>query len=62
VFVVSIYTLLLGIGSVLMGVGLLGTLLGMRASLAGFNPLTTELIMSGYFLWAMSWAPITAHG
>jgi hypothetical protein len=34
----------------LMGVGLLGTLLGVHATGAGFDSLTTGLIMSGYFL------------
>jgi len=50
VFLVSISTLLLGIGIVLLGAGMLGTLLGMRAGLSGFGPLTAGLIMSGYFV------------
>jgi len=49
-FVVSIYTLLLGIGIVLLGAGMLSTLLGVRASLSGFNPLSAGIIMSGYFV------------
>jgi MFS family permease len=49
-FVVSIYTLLLGIGIVLLGAGMLSTLLGVRATLSGFNPLSAGIIMSRYFV------------
>lgn len=45
-----ITALLLGIGLLLMGTGLLNTLLALRASLEGFNDQTIGLIMSGYFL------------
>lgn len=47
--VASIYSLLLGIGILLLGMGLLGTLLAVRASLEGFPVVATGFIMSGYF-------------
>lgn len=46
----SIYSLLLGIGIILIGAGFLGTLLGMRAMLEHFSELVTGLVMSAYFL------------
>jgi MFS family permease len=42
-------TLLLGVAIILMGNGLLGTLLGVRGQLEGLSPLSLGLIMSGYF-------------
>lgn len=44
-----VYTLLLGIGILLVGGGLLGTALGVRASLAGFPDLVIGMVMSAYF-------------
>ncbi|MEJ2572794.1 MAG: MFS transporter [Gammaproteobacteria bacterium] len=48
--VYSIFSLLLGIGIILVGSGFLGTLLGMRATLENFSEVVTGLIMSAYFL------------
>ena len=45
----SIYTLLLGIGVLLVGGGLLGTALGVRASMEGVSQSTIGLIMAAYF-------------
>ena len=44
------WALLLGIGFIMVGNGLQGTLLGVRASLEGFEVLTTGVVMSFYFL------------
>jgi MFS family permease len=46
----SIFSLLFGIGIILIGSGFLGTLLGMRATLENFSEVVTGLVMSAYFL------------
>jgi MFS family permease len=46
----SIFSLLLGIGIILVGSGFLGTLLGMRAVVENFSEVVTGLVMSAYFL------------
>ena len=46
----TIPILLSGLGTMLVGVGLLGTLLGIRATLAEFSSLETGVIMAGYYL------------
>ena len=46
----SIFSLLLGIGIILVGAGFLGTVLGMRAMLENFSEMVTGLVMSAYFL------------
>lgn len=43
------WALFLGIGLMMLGNGLQGSLLGIRASLEGFATITTGLIMTGYF-------------
>lgn len=48
--VVSLYSLLLGTAIMLLGSGLLGTLLGVRAGMEGFSGSVTGVIMSGYFV------------
>lgn len=45
----TIFVLLGGLGILLAGVGLLGTLLGVRATIASFGNLETGFIMSGYY-------------
>lgn len=45
----TILVLLSGLGVLLVGVGLLGTLLGVRAAIASFSNLETGLIMAGYY-------------
>lgn len=45
----TILILLGGLGVLLVGMGLLGTLLGVRATLASFSNLETGLIMAGYY-------------
>ena len=47
--ITAIATLLLGIGIILAGNGLLGTLLGVRGEMEGFSSAILGLIMSGYF-------------
>jgi len=46
----TIAVLLGGLALLLVGVGLLGTLLGVRATLASFSNIETGLIMAGYYL------------
>ena len=46
----TIAILLGGLGLILVGVGLLGTLLGVRATLASFSNMEIGLIMAGYYL------------
>ncbi|HKJ22171.1 MAG TPA: MFS transporter, partial [Gammaproteobacteria bacterium] len=46
----SVFSLLLGLGILLIGSGCLGTLLGMRATVEHFPEMVTGLIMSSYFL------------
>ena len=46
----SIGPLLVGIVLLTFGVGLLGTLLGVRMAEADFSPLTAGLVMAGYFI------------
>jgi MFS family permease len=45
----TILVLLGGLGVLLVGVGLLGTLLGVRATIASFTNVETGLIMAGYY-------------
>ncbi|MEX0915338.1 MAG: MFS transporter [Wenzhouxiangellaceae bacterium] len=47
--IASVFTLLLGVAIILSGIGLLGTLLGVRGQLEGFSTAVLGLIMSGYF-------------
>ena len=44
------WALFFGLGLIMLGSGLQGTLLGVRASLEGFNVSVTGLIMSGYYV------------
>jgi MFS family permease len=46
----TIFVLLSGLGLLLVGVGLLGTLLGVRATVASFSNMETGLIMAGYYV------------
>ena len=46
----TIATLIGGLALLLVGVGLLGTVLGVRAALAAFSNLETGLIMAGYYV------------
>ncbi len=46
----AIATLLAGIGVILVGNGLLGTLLGVRGELEGFSSSVLGIVMSGYFI------------
>lgn len=48
--IISIQSLLLGMGVLLAGSGLLATLLGLRAHLAGFPDVLIGLIMSGFYV------------
>ena len=45
----TILVLLSGLGLLLMGAGLLGTLLGVRATIASFSNIETGLVMAGYY-------------
>ena len=45
----SCWALLIGIALIMLGNGLQGTLLGLRATLEGFPTFTTGLVMTGYF-------------
>jgi len=44
------WALLFGLGLIMLGNGLLGSLLGIRASIEGFGMSATGMIMSGYFI------------
>lgn len=44
------WALLLGIGLIMVGNGLQGTLLGLRASLEGFSTAATGIVMTGYYV------------
>ena len=44
------WALLLGIGFMMLGNGLQGTLLGVRATIAGFDTFTTGVVMAFYFI------------
>ncbi len=44
------WALLLGMGLIMLGNGLQGSLIGVRASIEGFETTVTGLIMSGYFM------------
>lgn len=46
----SAWALLFGLGLLMLGNGLQGTLLGVRASLEGFTTQTTGLVMTGYYV------------
>lgn len=48
--ITNCWALFLGMGLIMLGNGLQGTLLGVRASLEGFGTTLTGLVMSGYFL------------
>lgn len=46
----SVFSLLLGMSILLMGSGLIGTLLGLRAAAEGFSEFTIGLVMSAFFI------------
>lgn len=46
----SIYQLLLGVSLIMLGIGLLGTLLALRARAEGYSLVVTGVIMSSYFI------------
>lgn len=48
--IANCWALFLGLGLIMLGNGLLGSLLGVRASLEGFGVTATGLVMSGYFI------------
>ncbi len=48
--IASTWPLLLGMGVLMLGAGLQGTLLALRATLEGFPPPVTGIIMSGYYV------------
>ncbi len=59
------WALLAGIALLMLGTGLQGSLLGVRASLEGFGTLVTGVIMSSYyvgFLFGSIWAPQLVTG
>ena len=48
------WALFLGLGLIMLGNGLQGSLLGLRASIEGFGVTATGLVMSGYFIGLLS--------
>src|SRR5512139_273822 len=48
--ILSLFSLLLGIGCLLVGLGALSTLLGVRAGIEQFGPAVTGVVMAAYFL------------
>jgi len=59
--VATISSLLLGIGLLMLGNGLLGTLLGVRMALAELSPITIGLVMAGYFM-GLALGALLGHG
>ncbi|GHB18766.1 MFS transporter [Salinicola rhizosphaerae] len=55
----SLWTLLLGVGLLMMGNGLQGSLLGVRASAADFGNTVTGLVMSAYFVGFLAGSVLT---
>lgn len=55
----SIWALLLGMGMLMLGNGMQGTLLGLRASAEGFTNTVTGLVMSSYFVGFIGGAILT---
>ena len=48
--VANSWALFFGLGLIMLGSGLQGSLLGLRASIEGFGLVTTGLVMSGYYI------------
>ncbi|MDJ0949848.1 MAG: MFS transporter [Alphaproteobacteria bacterium] len=62
--VAGAWALLLGIGLLMLGNGLQGSLLGLRAQMEGFSTIITGVVMSGYyagFLAGSSFAPMVVR-
>ncbi len=55
----SVWALLLGMGMLMLGNGMQGTLLGLRADAEGFSGTVTGLVMSGYFAGFLGGAVLT---
>lgn len=55
----SLWTLLLGVGLLMMGNGLQGSLLGVRASAADFGNSVTGMVMSAYFVGFLAGSVLT---
>lgn len=55
----SVWALLLGMGMLMLGNGMQGTLLGLRASAEGFTGTVTGLVMSSYFVGFIGGAVLT---
>lgn len=55
----SVWPLLLGMGLLMLGNGLQGTLLGVRATSEGFTTAVTGLVMSGYFVGFLAGSMLT---
>lgn len=55
----SVWALLLGMGMLMLGNGMQGTLLGLRATDEGFSGTVTGLVMSGYFVGFLGGAYLT---
>ena len=57
--IASAWALLLGTGMLMLGNGLQNSLLGIRASLEGFETTTTGVIMSGYYVGFLAGSTLT---
>ena len=59
--ILGVWALFVGLAVMMLGVGLQGTLLGLRATSEGFGTATTGLVMSGYYMGFVvgSWAAPT---
>ena len=57
--IASAWALLLGTGMLMLGNGLQNSLLGVRASLEGFETTTTGVIMSGYYVGFLAGSTLT---
>jgi MFS family permease len=57
----GVWALLIGMGLIMLGNGLQGTLLGVRASGEGFGDSITGFVMSGYFVGFLAGSTVTAR-
>ncbi|RDD60367.1 MFS transporter [Ferruginivarius sediminum] len=57
----GVWSLLIGMGLIMLGNGLQGTLLGVRASGEGFGDSVTGFVMSGYFIGFLAGSTITTR-
>lgn len=58
---VNVWALFIGVALLMLGNGLQGTLIGLRAGLENFGTATTGIVMSGYFIGLLLGSVVTPH-